>query len=126
MRQSLASSTQARVSCSGILLELGLEPLEQGHGISRRPGKTGDDRAAGQWPHLAGIGLDDGLADGHLAVARNHHPVALAKGQDRGAVPLLGSLMGLLSVWAVMARQASCRPWAAANEKAPDLPPGLT
>ena len=37
--------------------------------------------------HLAGVGLDDGLADRDLAVAADGDEPALANGQDRGAVP---------------------------------------
>jgi hypothetical protein len=42
----LASSTQARVELAGILLELGLQPLEQGEGVGGGAGEAGDHLAA--------------------------------------------------------------------------------
>ena len=52
-----------------MLFELGLEALEQGEGVGRRPGEAGQDLVAEQLAHLAGRGLDDDVAEGHLAVA---------------------------------------------------------
>jgi hypothetical protein len=52
-----------------ILLELALEPLEQGEGVGGGAGEAGDDLAAAEAAHLARIGLDDGLAEADLAVA---------------------------------------------------------
>ena len=70
-----------------MLLQLGLQPLEQGEGIGGRAGEAGDDIALAQPAHLAGVGLDDGIAEGHLAVAGDHHLAALADGEDGRAVP---------------------------------------
>ena len=72
---------------AGILLELGLQPLEQREGVGGGPGKAADHVAFAEAAHLLGIGLHDGLADGDLAVAADHHAAALADGEDGGAVP---------------------------------------
>ncbi len=75
---------------AGILLELGLEPLEQGEGVGGGAGEAADHVALAEAAHLAGIGLDDGLADRDLTVAADDHAAALADGQDGGAVPQVG------------------------------------
>ncbi len=72
----------------GILFELGFEPLEEGERVGGGAGKPGDDVAAGEAAHLAGIRLDDGVAHRHLAVAGDDDLAALAQRQDRRAVPL--------------------------------------
>ena len=71
---------------AGILLELGLEPLEQREGVGGGAGETGDDVALAEPAHLARIALDDGLAQADLAVAADHHLAALADHQDGGGV----------------------------------------
>ena len=38
---------------AGILLELGLQPLDEGEGVGRGPGETGHHQAAGQAADLA-------------------------------------------------------------------------
>ena len=75
---------------AGILLELGLEPLEQGEGVGGGAGEAADDVALAEPAHLLGVGLDDGLADRDLAVAADDDLAALADGQDGGAVPGAG------------------------------------
>ena len=75
---------------AGILLELGLQPLEQGESVGGGAGEAADHVALAQPAHLAGIGLDDGLADRDLAVAADRDHAALADGQDGGAVPEAG------------------------------------
>src|SRR5204863_9535499 len=72
---------------SRILLELALQPLEQGEGVGGRAGKAADDVALAEPADLFGIGFDDGLADRDLAVAADHHLATLADGQNGGAVP---------------------------------------
>ena len=69
-----------------ILLELGLQPLEQGEGVGGRAGEAADHLALGEAAHLRGIALDDGLAEADLPVAADHDPAALADHQDRGGV----------------------------------------
>ena len=87
VRQSLASSTAARVSWPGYCSSFDFQPLEQGEGVGRGAGKAADHVAAAEPAHLLGIGLDDGLADRDLAVAADRDQPALADGQDGGAVP---------------------------------------
>src|SRR5262249_21882075 len=82
-----------------ILLELGLEPLEQREGVGGRAREPADHVALGEPPHLARIGLDDGLADRDLPVAADRHGAALADRQDRGAVPGVGRIGGVLHRW---------------------------
>jgi hypothetical protein len=77
---------------AGILLELGLEPLEQREGVGGRAGEPADHVALGEPAHLAGVGLDDGLPDRDLPVAADRHGAALADRQDRGAVPGVGRI----------------------------------
>ena len=57
------------MSWPGILLELGLQPLEQREGVGGRAGEAADDVALAEPAHLAGVALDDGLAEADLAVA---------------------------------------------------------
>src|SRR6185437_10554046 len=78
----------------GEALELALQPLEQGEGVGGRSGEAGDDIACADAPHLARRTFDDGLAEGDLAVAGDHHLAALADGQNRGAVPGVGGSGG--------------------------------
>src|SRR5205814_890159 len=75
---------------AGILLELGLEPLEQREGVGGRAGEARDDLALAEAAHLLGVRLDDGLPDAHLAVARDDDRTVLADGQDGGGVPACG------------------------------------
>jgi hypothetical protein len=70
-----------------ILLQLGLQPLEQGERVGRRTGKPADDVAAPDRAHLAGVALDDGRTEADLPISGDHHLVALAHGQNGGAVP---------------------------------------
>src|SRR5205823_11220277 len=52
-----------------ILLEFGFKALEQGKRVRGRAREPADDVALAKPPDLPGIGLDDGLSDGDLAVA---------------------------------------------------------
>jgi hypothetical protein len=52
-----------------VLLQLGLEALEQGEGVGRGAGKAGQHLVMVELAHLARAGLDDGVAQGDLAVA---------------------------------------------------------
>src|SRR3546814_19236798 len=60
---------------AGMSLQLGLQPLEQGEGVRRGPGKAADQRSVAQPAHLAGIGLYHRLPQRALSVAR-HHPLS--------------------------------------------------
>ena len=74
----------------GEALELGLKPLEQGEGVGGGAGEAGDDIAVADAADLLGVALDDGLAEGDLAVAGDHHLAALADGEDGRPVPGVG------------------------------------
>ena len=54
---------------AGILLELGLQPFEQGEGVGGGAGEAGDHLALAEPAHLLGVALHDGLAEADLAVA---------------------------------------------------------
>ena len=71
----------------GILLELLFEPLEQGEGVGGGAGEAADHLVADEAPDLAGIVLHHRVADRNLAVAGDHHLVALADRDDGRAVP---------------------------------------
>ena len=72
---------------AGMLLELGLEPLEQGEGVGGGAGEAGDHAAAGQPPHLLRVRLHDRLAEADLAVAGDDDLAVLAHGKNGRAVP---------------------------------------
>src|SRR6185503_2156768 len=71
----------------GVLLELFLEPFEQREGVGGRAGKAADDLVADQPANLARLVLHHRVADRNLAVAGDHHLVALAHRDDGRAVP---------------------------------------
>ncbi len=54
-----------------MLLQLGLETLEQREGIGRATGKAGQDSVVVEAADLAGIALHDGITQGDLAVTAN-------------------------------------------------------
>src|SRR5580704_14373562 len=74
----------------GILLELGLEPLEQGESIGSGAGEAADHITLAEAADLLGICLDHGLPNRDLAVAADHDAALLADGEDGGAVPMIG------------------------------------
>src|SRR3984893_4026863 len=74
----------------GILLELGLKPLEQGESIGSSPGEAADHITLAEAPDLLGICLDHGLPNRDLAVAADYDTALLADGEDGGAVPVIG------------------------------------
>ena len=71
---------------AAILLELGLEAREEREGIGGRAGKAGQDAIVVEPPDLPRALLDDRLAEGHLAIARQHRAVAVADRKNRRAV----------------------------------------
>jgi hypothetical protein len=73
-----------------VLLQLGLEALEQGEGVGRGTREAGEDAVLVQAPDLARGGLDDDVAEGHLAVAAHGDAFAAAHGEDGGAVESWG------------------------------------
>jgi len=72
-----------------MLLQLGLQPLEESEGIGRGAGKAGQDIAFAEPPHLAGIGFHHGRAQGNLAVACDDDGSVLTDGQDSSGTPFL-------------------------------------
>ena len=72
-----------------VLLELRLEALEQRERVGGAAGEAGEDAVLVQPPHLARAGLDDDVAERHLAVAAERDGRAAPDGEDGGAVKLL-------------------------------------
>ena len=73
---------------AGEAFELGFEALQQGEGVGGGPGEAGDHAAvAADAADLAGIALDDGLAERDLAVAGHRDAAVPADAEDGGAVP---------------------------------------
>ena len=79
---------------TGMPLELGLEPLEQGEGIRRATGEPRHDLAVAEATHLARGRLQDRALPAHLTIAGNHHVTVRSDRQDGRAVP--GLRPGLL------------------------------
>ena len=50
------------------LLQLALEPREEGEGVRHAPGEPRQDLVLVEFSHFAGAVLHDGLAEAHLAV----------------------------------------------------------
>ena len=71
---------------ASILLQFGLEPREQRERIGRGAGKSGQNVIVVEPANLAGALFDDGLAEGHLAVAGQDGVVAVTNRKNRGAV----------------------------------------
>jgi hypothetical protein len=89
VRQSLASSTALAQQVALVLFQLGLEALEQREGVGRAAGEAGQDLLLVEPAHLARAGLDDDVAERHLAVAAEGDAGAAAHGKNGGAVILL-------------------------------------
>ena len=66
-----------------MLLELALEALEERERVRRATGETGNDAVVVETPHLARVGLHDGVAERHLAVTAERDPV-LAPYRENG------------------------------------------
>ena len=71
---------------AAILLELRLEAREQRERVGGRAGEAGENPVVVEPPDLPRALLDDGLAEGHLAVAGQHGAVAVADGKNCRAV----------------------------------------
>jgi len=72
-----------------------------------RPGEAADHVPPPQAPHLAGVGFQHRVAERHLPVAGDGDPVALADGDDGGAVDGIGGRMHQ----ALRCRRAPAREW---------------
>ena len=81
-----------------VLLELGLELVEQREGVGAGAGEAGQDAAAVQPPHLAGAALHDRVAERDLSVARHHDHAAVSQGENRGAADRRGG-SGCEATW---------------------------
>ena len=69
-----------------MLLELGLEALEQRERVCRAAGEASEDAIVVQPAHLACAGFHDDVAEGDLPIAAQRDAVAAAHGQNGGAV----------------------------------------
>src|SRR5690606_20388224 len=69
-----------------VLLQLALEALEQGERIRGAAREAGEDAVVVETPYLPRVALDDGLAQGHLAVAAHHDAAAAPHGKDGGSM----------------------------------------
>jgi len=72
-----------------MLLQLGLEALEQRKRIRRPAGKPGQNPAVIQTPHLLRRPLDDDIAQRNLPIPPHRHRIAPAHGKNGRAVILL-------------------------------------
>ena len=68
---------------AAILLELRFEAREQRKRIGRRPGEARKNLVVVQPPDFLRALLDDRIAEGYLAVTRQHGPVAVPQGKNR-------------------------------------------
>src|SRR5260370_3614772 len=67
-----------------ILLQLGLEPAEQGERVGGRAGKTGKNLVLVEAANLFRSVLDDGFAERDLTVASHDNLVVAADAEDGG------------------------------------------
>ena len=83
-----AREVDARASeLAGVLLELGLEALEEREGVRRAPGEADED-VLPDLPHLLRVGLDDDGPHADLPVADHADLAAPPHAQDRRPVHL--------------------------------------
>ena len=88
VRQSLASSTAARVRLPLCFSSLAFEALEQREGVGGAAGETGEHLVLIEAANLAGIALHDGIAQRNLTVAADHHAAVTAHREDGGSAKL--------------------------------------
>src|SRR5690606_35218611 len=84
-----------------VLLELALEALEEGEGVRRPAGESGQHLILVEPAHLAGVGLHDRVSERHLSVAAERHPPVAANAEYRRAVDVHAAS------WLWLARVAS-------------------
>ena len=63
---------------AAVLFQLGLESREERERVGGRSREPGHDPIAVELSHLAGAGLDDGVADGDLTVTGDRHLAAMS------------------------------------------------
>ena len=88
VRAPVLGELDGRAHEVAVLLQLGLEVLEQREGIGRTAGKTREHLALVEAAHLARVALHDLVAERDLAVAAQRHPAVAAHADDRRAVKL--------------------------------------
>jgi hypothetical protein len=72
-----------------MLLQLGLEALEQRESIGRSPGEASQNLVVVEPAHFARSGFDDDVAERHLTVAAQGDSSAAAHAEYGGAVILI-------------------------------------
>ncbi len=72
-----------------MLFQLGLETLEQCKGIGGTAGESGQHLILVQTPHLAGVGLEHGVAQRDLTVATKHNLGPASHAEYGGAMCLI-------------------------------------
>ena len=72
-----------------MLLELGLEALEEREGVGRASGEAGDDRAVPEPAHFPRVGLHHRLVQRDLAVAAERHFPVAAHTENGGPVQMV-------------------------------------
>src|SRR5581483_9310434 len=77
-----------------VLLELGLEALEERERVRGAAREPGEDAVVVQPAHLARARLDDDVAESHLAVAAERDLAVAPDAEDGGAVELLHEVAG--------------------------------
>ena len=87
VRQSLASSTQARISWPGYWSSLASSRSNRVKASAWTPAKPPITSPLARRRPCLRVALDDRLADRHLPVAADDRPAVLAHHDDRGAVP---------------------------------------
>lgn len=63
-----------------VILQLRLEPFEQGEAVGRTPGESGKHPTVEQAPDLRRVSLHDLITEGHLAVTTEGDPIASSDG----------------------------------------------
>ena len=86
VRQSLASSTAERSRLPRYCSSFDSKRAKSANESAADPAKPGQDPVVVQPPDLLCRLLDDRLAEGHLAIAGEDGPVAVANGENRRAV----------------------------------------
>ena len=81
-----------------MLVQLGLEALEQSEGIRRTAGKTGKNFVMIDTPHLARRGFNHNITERHLAVAAHGDTLSPTHGQNCRSVVLLHDCLLILRI----------------------------
>lgn len=79
-----------------MLVEFGLEALKKREGVGCATGKAGENPFLVDATHLTRAGLDDDIAERHLAITAHSHPAATPNRQNSSAVILLHEIFLVL------------------------------